>query len=98
MPEQCSYCKNGFNERRPLAAATPEGSIARKMERNEDEVLENLLKDPGYWPDDGEKVVKSLDVDLSRLFGEGEELGMGMDMEDLLNGECYDEDAEVKGS
>lgn len=71
--------------------------MARKMERNEDEVLENLLKDPGYWPDDGEKVVKSLDVDLSRLFGEGEELGMGMEMEDLLNGECYDEDAEVKG-
>jgi hypothetical protein len=59
MP-QCSYCAKGLNERHPLASARPE-EAGRLVAQNDEVVLKKMLADPDYWPDDGEKVIASLE-------------------------------------
>ncbi|USW56679.1 hypothetical protein Slin15195_G099980 [Septoria linicola] len=80
---------HGLNERCPLPPVKPlPGSpLAAKIEANQNGVLESLLRDPSSWPDDGEEVIASLDVDYGELFEEAVGDGTVPDeMEDVLSG------------
>lgn len=102
MPSRCPYCQKGFNERLLLPPAKPQpGSLlAQKIGTNADPVLEDLLKDPDSWPDDGEKVIANLDVNYEKTFAEltGEDESLPMGMGDVLNCDFagFDLDQELK--